>query len=44
MWLWFGLNVTLLLALIIQHYRCIIMHYTYVHNALWMDALSKVSL
>ncbi len=35
MWLWLQIGFTLnsLVTMIIQHYRCIIMHYKYVHNA-----------
>ncbi len=35
-------RLTLLVTIIIEHYRCIIMHYRYVHNALPIDAVSKV--
>ncbi len=44
MWLWSGsgLSLTLLIYMIIQNYGRIIMHCKYVHNALQMDALSKV--
>ncbi len=37
LWLWLGLTLTLLIVMIKQHYRHIIMHYKYVHNALEMD-------
>ncbi len=46
MWLWLWLELelilTLLITMIIQHYRCIMMHYKSVLNALKMDALGKV--
>ncbi len=35
-------RLALLVTMIIEHYRCIITHYRYVHNALLTDALSKV--
>ncbi len=40
--LWLGLTLTLLITMIIQHFRHIITHYNYVHNALQMHALSKM--
>ncbi len=43
MWLWLGSTLIILpITVIIQHYRCIIMHYKYVHNASQMDALSEI--
>ncbi len=42
LWLWLGLTLTLLVNMIIQHNRRIVTHYKYAHNALYMDALSKV--
>ncbi len=41
-WLGLELTLTLLITMIIQHYRHTITHYEYVHNALWMRAFSKV--
>ncbi len=37
-----GLSLTLLMTMIIWHYRHIITHYKYVHNALQMHAFSKM--
>ncbi len=42
MWLGSELTLTLLISMIMQHYRHIIMHYKYVHNALQVDPLSNV--
>ncbi len=33
-WLGLGLTLTLLITMIIPQYKCIIMYYKYVHNAL----------
>ncbi len=42
-WICLMLTLSLHIDVIIQHSRCIIKHYKYVHNALYMDALSVTS-